>query len=1091
MTKIKRPFLNFSSLRNYLPRIIKVFFTGIAWIVATHLMASTAAQKNVTFDLKDVPLKTVIFEIERQTDFLFVFDEQIIDINMIVNVKANDESVEQALTKALQNTDVSFTVEGRNIVLKKASTQISSPGNVIQKQKYTITGIVTDYDGEPIIGATIRIKSSDQGTITNFNGMFELEVVRDNILHISYIGYTALDYKITNQKNVVIQLREEVKALEEIVVVGYGSLKRGDITSSISSLKREDFLQGDISSPLSLVKGKVAGLIINTIGGDPTKDNGGVQMMLRGVSNLSGNQQPLIVVDGIAGASLATISPDDVESIDILKDGSAAAIYGTRGNNGVIIVTTKKGVSEGKSKVNVTYHGYASYETIANRIDMFNASEFLSIPEVTAGKALNAVTDLKHDTDWFNAIYQTPINQNHNISIRSGDAMSNVVLSVNYLEQEGILKNSGKDQLRMRLATNQSVWEGKLRFFGSAVGTIVNSSYVNPSIYYNTLLVNPTAAARDSVTNYSYTFFQDANNPVQELNEKTTDTKWNRFSLNGKVTLEPINDLNISTVGSIERFQHIEGVFATYEYFNGDTRNGEVWRNTKFDELKTFELLADYSFTINQSHKTTMLMGYSYQEHNWEGFNLYNYDYPTELLSYNKPGLGLALKEGNAGMDGYKAKSKLISGFARVNYSFENKYIASLSVRREGSTKFGTNNKWGTFPSVSVGWNISNESFLKDVEWLDNLKARFGYGITGAEPNNVYLSINRYSYSNPVLSDGSWIWSVGPSVNNNPDLRWETKKELNFGIDYSLFHGRFSGSVDLYNRRTDDLIYTYQVPVPPNLVSDIYANVGSITNSGVEFLISGIPVQTKNFSWNIATNFSFNKNMLTKLSNEMYQRDFLELGATGAPIQKSTHIVREGEPIGNFFGWKSASIADDGSKWLDAEGNPITMENSKREILGNGIPNFFYGISSSFRYKAFDASCSLRGVGGFQILNQYRMLHETFMEGGNQNYPKTILNKPYGVDTYVYTAPSYVSYFVENGDYLKLDNVTLGYSIPFKKYIENLRFYISGLNLYTFTKYLGIDPEVNILGLSPGIDQIGGIYPSTRSISVGVQLSLF
>ena len=1070
--------------------ILKQLLFGIALLFATNLLGQTLATKKMTFDLQNVPLRSVIIQIEKQTDYLFVFDEQIINVNRLVSIKSNDNTVEHVLKSVLQNTDVAFVIEGRNIVLKKSNTNDKSTINIPQALNYTLAGIISDYTGEPIIGATVRIKGTDQGTITDYNGRFSLEVVENNVLHISYIGYTSIDYKIGNKTNIVVQLKEEVKALEEVVVVGYGSLKRGNITSSISSLKREDFLQGDISSPISLVKGKVAGLIINTIGGDPTKDNGGVQMMLRGVSNLSGNQQPLIVVDGIAGASLTAISPDDVESIDILKDGSAAAIYGTRGNNGVIIVSTKKGVSEGYNKVNIDYHGYISYETIANRIKIFNANDFLSIPETTAGKALNAVTDLQHDTDWFNAIYQTPINHNHNISIRSGDAISNVVLSVNYIEQEGILKRSAKDQLRMRLATNQSVWDGKLRFFGSAVGTIVNSSYVNQSIYYNTLLANPTAAIRDSDTG-AYTFFQDANNPVQELNEKSTDTKWNRFSLNGKITFEPIDNLNISTIGSIERFQHIEGVFATYDYFNGDTRNGEVWRNAKFDELKTFELLGDYSFTVNQSHKTTILLGYSYQEHNWEGFNLYNYDYPTELLSYNKPGLGLALKEGNAAMDGYKAKSKLISGFARVNYSFNDKYIASLSVRREGSTKFGVNNKWGTFPSASVGWNISNETFMKDIAWLDNLKARLGYGVTGAEPNNVYLSINRYSYSNPVLSEGSWIWSVGPSINNNPDLRWETKKELNFGIDYSLFNGRFSGSVDMYNRRTNDLIYTYQVPVPPNLVSEIYANVGSITNSGLELLITGIPVQTKNFFWNISTNFSFNKNNLTRLSNEMYHRDFLELGATGAPIQKSTHIVREGEPIGNFFGWKSASISNDGSQWLDVEGNPITMENSKREILGNGIPKFFYGISSAFKYKAFDASFSLRGVGGFQIINQYRMLHETFMEGGNQNYPLTILNKPYGIDAYAYTTPSYVSYYVEDGDYLKIDNISVGHTFTFKKYVEKIRFYISALNLHTFTHYTGIDPEINILGLSPGIDQIGGIYPSTRSISFGVQLSLF
>jgi TonB-linked SusC/RagA family outer membrane protein len=663
-------------------------------------------------------------------------------------------------------------------------------------------------------------------------------------------------------------------------------------------------------------------------------------------------------------------------------------------------------------------------------------------------------------------------------------------MTVNYQELQGILKDSGKDQLQVRLAANQSLWNDKLRFYGSAVGTMVNSSYTNPSIYYNTLLTNPTAPIKNPTTGL-YTFFQDASNPVQELNEKTTDTEWNRFSLNGRIAFEPIDNLNLTAIGSIERMQSIEGTFGSYEYFNGDTRHGEVWRNTKFDELKTFEFFGDYSLTVADIHKMTFLLGYRYQEHNWEGFSLYNYNFPTELESYNKPGLGLALKDGNGSMDGYKAQSKLISGFARVNYSLNDKYVASMSIRREGSTKFGVNNKWGMFPAVSVGWKISKESFLKNVKWVDELKVRAGYGVTGAEPSTPYLSINQYSYSNPVFSGGTWIWGVGPNINNNPDLRWETKKEFNIGVDYSFIKGRISGSIDLYNRRTDDLIYTYQVPVPPYLVSDIYANVGSISNSGIEILLSAIPVQKKNFVWNVSANISFNHNNLDKLSNDMYQRDFLEIGATGAPIQKTTHIVREGEPIGDFYGWKSTSISADGKNWLDTDGNPITMEMSKREVLGNGIPSILLGLSSSIKYKGLDASISLRGVGGFQILNQYRMLHETFMMGGNHNYPINILNKPYGVDTYAYTTPSYVSYYIENGDYLKIDNVALGYTFKFQKYVEKLRVYVSGLNLYTLTGYMGVDPEINMLGLSPGIDQIGSIYPSTRSFSFGVQLSLF
>lgn len=1051
-------------------------------------LSVTLYSQGISLNINDKTVKEAIESLKEVSGYTFVFEVNDLDTKKVISISANRQSIDVVIKQLLAGQDVSYKIKGKNIVVTK---NINSVKQQNVRSLINVSGTIVDENSEPLIGATVSAIGTPSKAVTDVEGKFQLSVSENSVLEVSYIGYKSQQIKVTKNETLSIILFEDSRMVDEVVVIGYGSLKKGSITSSISSLKREDFLQGDISSPMNLIKGKVAGLVVNNVNAsDPTKDDGGVQMMLRGVSNLTGNQQPLIVVDGIAGASLSAISPDDVESIDILKDGSAAAIYGTRGNNGVIIVTTKKGAGNKKGAISVDYHGYVSYETIANKIDIFNAQDFLKLPEMTGGDALNAVTNLGAATDWFKEIYQKPINQNHNISIRSGDAVSNLIVTANYLDQEGILKSSAKDQLRMRIAANQSIWDGKLRFQASAVGTVVNSSYVNPSIYYNALLVNPTAPIRNVDTGL-YTFFQDANNPVQEQREKNTDTKWDRYALNGKITFEPIRDLNFSVVGSIERFQHTEGVFATNNYFNGETKHGEVWRNSKFDELKTGELLSDYSFSFDEKHKLSLLLGYSYQEHNWEGFGMYNYDFPSELLSYNQPGLGLALKEGSASMSGYKANSRLVSLFSRVNYSLSDKYIASLSVRREGSTKFGKNHKWGTFPALSMGWNMSNEPFMKEIEWITNLKLRAGYGVTGAEPNSPYLSINRYSYSDPVYSDGSWVWGVGPSLNANRDLRWEKKKEFNFGIDYGIFEGRLSGSLDLYHRRTDDLLYTYQVPVPPNLVSDIYANVGSLTNSGIEVLISTIPIMTKDLTWSIGGNFAYNKNTLNKLSNEMYQRDFLEQGATGAPIQKSTHIVREGESIGNFYGWKSASISADGASWLDSAGNIITMENDRREILGNGIPKFHYGISSSLAYKNIDASVSLRGSGGFQILNQYRMLHETFMEGGNQNYPKTILDRPYGVDTYVYTTPSYVSYYVEDGDFLKIDNVTIGYTFKFKKYVEKIRLYVSGINLYTFTGYKGIDPEVNILGLSPGIDQIENLYPSTRSVSFGVQLSLF
>ncbi len=968
--------------------------------------------------------------------------------------------------------------ENGNSAISITSNTGKNQASAIAKQQPTvIKGTVTNENGEPLPGVTIKIKGKARGAVTDLSGQYTIQVEpEDKVLVFSYVGYLSQEIPIDDQVQIDVSLKQDLIGLEEVVVVGYGTQKREAITSSISSVKSEDFIQGSVNNPVQLIKGKVAGLAINTTSGDP--NNPDVQLMLRGVSTLQGNSQPLIVIDGIPGGSLNTVSPDDIESIDVLKDGSAAAIYGTRGTNGVILITTRKGASVSGAPT-VNYHGYFSVDQISNQIEVFYAEKYREIPEITDG--FFEIVDQGYSTDWWKEISRTPFSHTHNLSINGGTSSTNYIASVNYKSQEGLLINTNREELQLRLGLNHSILDNRLRFNVNLTNTVTQGQTNDENnIYFATRIANPTEPVIDSLGNY--TIFAGVDNAVQMAKEFREDIKWNQTLINSKIVAEPIRGLNISLVTALQRFTHLNGWYGNRFY--NTSRTGDGGRNTSLNQQKTLELIADYTKEIN-GHDFTILGGYSYQDFNWEGFSIRNYNYPTDAFSYNRPDLGYALKEGDASMGGYKAMSKLIAFFSRFNYSYENKYLFAASIRREGSSKFGKNNKWGLFPALSAGWRISEEGFLSTANFINDLKLRIGYGVTGTEPSNPYLSQMRFDYYTPTFYKGRWIYSVGPSMNANPNLKWETKHETNIGLDFSFLNYRLGGSVDYYTRNTKDLLYTYSVPVPPNLVSTILANVGEISNKGIEITLDAVMINTHNIKWKATGNFSYNTNELVKLSNEEYKRDFLEVGHTGAPVQKPTHLVEEGSPLGNFFGWKSTGLDSTGAWIVDGEYGEL----ADRQILGNGIPKIFAGLSTTLSYKNLDLTVSLRGTFDYQILNQHRMLWENFIKGQQYNFPTSILDHPYGSTAWVKTAPAYVSYYIEKGDYLKIDNITLGYNFDLanNKYVKFARIYVTSLNLYTFTEYKGVDPEINFLGLSPGMDYTGG-YPTTRTYTFGVKL---
>ena len=945
-------------------------------------------------------------------------------------------------------------------------------------QKITIHGEVKDSGGNALPGVAVLEKGTLNGVLTNRDGAYSIRAAEDAVLVFSCMGFRTLEEATSGRSTIDVALEDDFAALDEVVVIGYGTVRRSTLANSVATVRNDELLQGAVVNPLQMLQGKVAGLSIGLTSGDP--NSASPQMMLRGVSTLMSNQQPIIVVDGVVVDNLNNVAADEVESVDVLKDGAAAAIYGTRGNNGVVIITTKRQKASGAS---ILYHGYLSSESISHQIEVFDADEYRQLGTLTN----NAFTPLDNgaSTKWQDYVFRVTLNQYHNLAITGGDGHNGYYVNGTIQTRNGIMKGSGLDKYQVAAGLHQFFFQDKVKLSANIGYIKANGTNVSrETAYLGTLMANPTSPVYNEATG-EYSIFAEVPNPVRSVNEFREDVNWHNMDLSAEIVYAPLPYLTFNAQGRFTQFAHFNGSYAT-KRFDENQLNGQAWRNTSANTTKTLELFSQFSKRFGK-HDVTAVAGYSFFQYDNESLNTYNYDYPSDWFEYNNIGLGLALKDGNASMSSYRSMSRLVSFFGRVNYSYADKYIAALSLRGDGSSKFGPNHHWGLFWSASGAWRISQEEWMKGISWLDELKLKVSYGVTGVEPSSPYLSQQTYSYGSPAYLDGKWIYTIAPARVSNPNLKWEEKHELNIGLDFGVLGGRLSGAIDVYNRRTKDLLYSYSVPVPPNLASTIYANVGTISNYGAELQLSGVPVKTKDFALTISGNVSYNKNELISLSNEFYTRDFLEVGSTGAPVQKTTHIVKEGGSIGDFYGWKSTGIKKNGV-WI-CEGGAYGSE-AARQVIGNGIPKIFAGLSISAAYKGFDLSLSLRGAFLFQVLNQYRMLWETFQRGQQYNYPKTILERPYGGETYlVNTAPSYVSYFVEDGDFVKLDNVTFGYNFKFKQQgiVKSLRVYASGLNLFTFTGYKGIDPEVDFTGLAPGIEYTSR-YPVTRTVSLGVKV---
>jgi iron complex outermembrane receptor protein len=967
----------------------------------------------------------------------------------------------------------------------------------------TVTGVVTDKSGEPLVGASVIVKGTNTGTSTNVDGQYSIKANKGGVLTFSYVGYQQKSVTInSNVVNVVLE-EDANNQLNEVVVVGYGTMTRKDVTSSITTVKAEDMNVGIYTDPAQMLQGKVPGLTI-VQSSDP---NGGTNSInLRGASTLNGSTDPLYVVDGIPGVDLSLIAPDDIESIDVLRDASATAIYGSKAANGVIIVTTKKG-KEGRT--NVTYSGWVSFENILKDLDVMSASE---LREYAASTGQTLINDMGADTNWADETKRTGFAHNHNLSISGGNGQTNYNASVNYMERDGVIRGTGMNRFVGRSLVQSTVLKDHLTFALGLNGSISNHWGVSTdsqgksaydAMYYYSPLV--------PVTNEDGSWYEDLGisqnyNPLSIVNEDLSRTTNKRIQATGKVTVKIIDGLLLN--GNFS-YQNQNWAYKSYHTTQSQIskKNGEANRNTTESIQKVMELYANYDKTFNDIHKLSLMAGYSWeQQNNGDGFWATTYNFYDDTLLWNNIGLGNSKDTDCIGAN-TESVLRMISFYGRANYSFDSKYILQAAIRRDGSSAFGANHRWATFPSVSAAWRISDESFLKDTNIFDDLKVRVGYGVSGnSQGFNAFSS--RLFYSGTgwfTASDGNSYHTLGVSQNANPDLKWERTGMFNVGIDFAFLKGRLNGTIEYYNKNTTDLIYGYTVSTDRYPVNWINANVGSMNNRGVEFTINAVPVKTRDFMWTSSLNLSHNRNRVTKLSNEQYSVDYINTYNPSLAGFSTTTIQRiiEGQPIGTFYMYEWAGYNENGisqfyahdeetgERILNEDGTYATTQDpgeKDRTIVGNAQPKLNLGWNNTLTYKNWSLNAFFTGVFGQKIFNELRATYSNVTNVSvGKNVLREIVTEQKATDTMA-QAPS--DRYLENGSYFRLSSLTLGYTFKnFAGWLNNLHLYATCNNVFTITGYSGRDPEICLGGLTPGCDSRNTQYPRTRQFLFGATIN--
>ena len=974
--------------------------------------------------------------------------------------------------------------------------------SVFAQGGYEVKGVVSDPLG-PVIGATVMEQGTTNGASTGIDGDYVLYVASaDAIVEVSCIGYATQTFK-ASEVPAVVTLSEDTQFLDEVVVIGYGSQKKKEVTGSVASVKSEDFNAGVKTSPVGLLQGKVAGLNIIRTTSDPTST--GFNVQIRGFSTLDkgAGTSPLYIVDGVPVSNIDNISPDEIASMDVLKDGSAAAIYGTRGTNGVIIITTKRGENFSEvANTRVEYSGYASASMKNGDLGMATPEEFANLEALSNGAVKPVIyTDADGNvnyTDWMSELTRSAaLTQSHNVAIVGSSSKFNYRASLAYKNAEGIAKNNNREEIISKIAASQKALDGWLELQYDLSYMHYRNDYFCGN-FTQAAILNPTYPIYDAANANGYFMptGTGASNPVEQMMQKESyqDGNYFRGSVKATVNIKPVKGLRVSGFAAVE-----EGDNHNFWYnntINTDLNgSGKAGRGSDFSFSKLFEATADYTRAFGK-HNVAGVLGFSYQNFLYDGQSIENKGFPTDDAKYFQIGNGDASKE-YLNASSYRNSNTLAAVFGRVNYNYAEKYLVSASLRREGSSRFGVNNKWGWFPAVSLGWRITGEDFMEDKDWCNDLKLRAGFGVTGNNLGSDLKSVAMLSNGGTFWYNGQYVYTYGVSQNVNPDLRWEKKYEYNLGLDYSFLDSRIYGSLDVYYRQTRDLLWDYEVPTPPYQFPTLLANAGQMDSYGIELAVSGVAVKKGDWTWVTTPTISFNRNYITKLSDPDKGFNYKETTSGGVGengiMNTNTQLITEGQPVGAFYGYKFAGFKSDGTWMFETPAGGYksgdAVSEGDRQIIGNAQPLFTYGWNNTIRWKNLDVSVFFRGVFGNDVLNVTRWAYGPQSSASTNMFLKDAVGS-----NVVYSDKGHFSdYYLEDGSYIKLDNLTVGYNFNLKenKYVENLRVYLTGQNLFTITKYSGQDPEVNTTSVwNSGIDY-PDFYPTVATVLLGVNLTLF
>lgn len=1078
-------------------QIMKNAFLALFLFVGTTYATESYSQNTrVTVIVNQASTIHVLSEIEKQTEYLFVYDTKDINLNQLVNIHAKNRPVSEILDEMFKGTDIRYAMEGKNIMLMKHSDKNTHD---IEQQMKTLKGTVTDAKGEPIIGANIKVEGTNIGTITNMDGQFTLNVPENAILQISYIGFISQNIKVGTDKSITVQLQEDSQSLDEVVVVGYGTMKKSDLTGSVSSLTSDNFKTGTDLTPQQLMQGSFSGVNISQNSGKPGGSN---TIRVRGGTSITASNDPLYVIDGVpistsAGVNqsniststtdffdqepvnpLANINPGDIESINILKDASATAIYGSRGANGVIMITTKKG-KQGVRQLDYSFN--LGISTVAKKLDVLTGDEYRS----TVSDLGLTLDDKGMNTDWQDIIFRTAISQNHHLSFMSGSEHTNYRASVGYSNQNGILKGSGMKSANGRVNINHKALNDKLKLdmnlsYGetdSDQAPLSNTvgSEMGSSMLYEAYVFNPTYPIYNEEGDY-YDVPPYRVNPASFSKELLDKRSTSQFL--GNLTVDwnfykPFTfQVNIGyNKNTINRNSYI-----SKSNLLGNSNNGYVTVQKLSDYSKLLETILKYNQDFGNHHINAMI-GYSWQYFYDEGQTTKAYGF----LSDNFKWYSLAAAQTVESISSYAESNTLISMYGRVNYNFADKYLLTATVRRDGSSRFGSGNKWGIFPSVAASWRISQEDFFRN-DVVSDLKLRASFGITGSQEIGNYNSLSTLgALSNGYLIGGKKITIVLPQQYTNPDLKWEQTAQTDIGIDFGLLNGKIRGSIDWYYKRTTDLLLSVAVP-SPSLITKQIANVGTVTNQGVELDLAFDLMHRKNFTWEANLNLSHNENKVVSLSNGKWTGDNMQVAPCQGQGLSGTYaqLIMPGQPIGTFYGKRFTGIKDGVEQFAN---------NGEPEVIGCAQPDLTFGIGTNLQYKNWNLSLNFRGSVGNDIYNctANNLVYLSNLPGRN------VLKKAITSGVNRDQAKVYSSRFIEDGSFVRLDNISLGYNFNLPElYISNARIFVSAQNLFTITNYSGTDPEVNSeisrTGVAPlGVDYLS--YPKARTFSMGINVS--